>query len=66
MKIKRYKSHGDTWHMLIVSKREALHIISSLTEQMINNSPNVSRLESLLEDHSMFSIAVMDDSGSTS
>jgi len=44
-----------------VTQDEALRLIKSLTNQLINNSGNVGRLESYTDDGEYFSIFVLDD-----
>jgi hypothetical protein len=47
MKIQRFEDSGkDNWISVQVSEEEALHLIQSLTTQLINKNPNHGRLES--------------------
>ena len=45
MKIDRWESNGDNWEFIRVSRKEALSLIASLTKQLLEENPNVGRLE---------------------
>lgn len=60
MKIDRWESNGDNWEFVRVSKKEALSLIASLTEQLLKDNPNVGRLETRV-DGGYFTIGVTDD-----
>lgn len=60
MRIDRWQSHDDNWEFVRVSKKEALAIIASLTKQLIEENPNIGRLESRTDD-GYFTIGVTED-----
>ena len=61
MEIKRWKNGSENWEMVTLSKKEALAIMVSLSRQLLEENPNIGRLESRVKDHSFLTIAVVED-----
>ena len=63
MEIRRWKNGSDNWEMVTLSKKEALALIVSLSRQLLEDNPNVGRLESRVKDKDghFFTIAVVED-----
>ena len=51
MEIKRWKNGSDNWEMVTLSKKEALAIMVSLSRQLLEENPNIGRLESSFPGH---------------
>jgi hypothetical protein len=62
MKVELYKIDAEKLCFVTVNRDEALRLIRSLTNQLIDKSPNAGRLESRCRcgDATEFSIAVME------
>jgi hypothetical protein len=60
MTIIRWKADvsGTPGQMVRISPREALQLIASLSQQMVDNAPNDNRMEFLTSTGEYFSIAV--------
>jgi len=52
---------GTPWHFLRLTPKEALQFIRSLLNQLLANSPNVGRDETLLENGEWFTAMVTED-----
>jgi hypothetical protein len=58
MKLSKFKDRKTDSYMLRVSTNEALALISSLAQQVLNKDPNTNRLESYTVNGEYFSISV--------